>query len=149
MNDETYTVELWTSRAHLPYLFACHPWFVINHNGEQHRYEVLYTKANEQQGYIHIDTFDSTQGLPMLPRYSSLCWKSTRRFKISGDKNSDAYRLFCALTQSPQTYQNKEVYHISGPNSNTYAQWVLNHARDHSYTLPWYAFGKEWNKKRA
>jgi hypothetical protein len=149
MNDETYTVELWTSKAHLPYFFACHPWFIIHHNGEQHRYEVLYTKANEQQGYIHIDTLDYTQGLPIFPGYSSLYWKPTRRFRISGGRESDAYRLFFAISQSLQTYPNKKVYRITGPNSNTYAQWVLNHACDNTYTLPWYAFGKEWNKKRA
>lgn len=46
------------------------------------------------------------------------------------------------IERSPDTYPHCNQYAFRGPNSNTYAQWVLNQFPESGFSLPWNAFGK-------
>jgi hypothetical protein len=48
------------------------------------------------------------------------------------------------IEKSKQNYPYIDDYSLLGSNSNTYAQWVLNHSKNIKKILPRNAFGKNY-----
>lgn len=65
---------------------------------------------------------------------------------IEGDEGSLAAKMAEFIERSPETYPFKNQYRFRGPNSNTYAQWILNHFPETGMALSWNAFGKKYKK---
>ena len=72
-------------------------------------------------------------------------WKNVRLLGVvEGGEGSLAARMATIIENSPQSYSCCEKYSITGPNSNTYAEWVLDRFPECGLRLPWNSFGKRW-----
>jgi hypothetical protein len=135
-----YEVFICSSPAHLPLSFACHTWFVINENGNFSRYEILFQKNNnKKKWHLHINSKNVFIGLGIIPLYNGLKWKWEIIGTIWGKL---AQRVIEEIKKSEQYYPHTQVYKLTGPNSNTYTQWILNKFPEWKIHLPWNAFGK-------
>jgi hypothetical protein len=63
---------------------------------------------------------------------------------IEGDAGSLADRMGDFIEHSGEKYPYKETYSLFGPNSNTFASWVLNQFPESEIKLPWNTFGKNY-----
>ncbi len=56
-----------------------------------------------------------------------------------------AQTLTAHIEESKLTYPHAHYYKLTGPNSNTYAQWILNQVPRFEVRLPWNSFGKNYS----
>jgi hypothetical protein len=82
-------------------------------------------------------------------KYSKYVWSVTLHGVVEGEEGSLAARMAACIEQSPEKYPFCDEYAYTGPNSNTYAQWVLNQFPDSGLTLPWNSFGKGFTYTKA
>jgi hypothetical protein len=64
-------------------------------------------------------------------------------FEFEGDL---AKKMISFVKTTPKTYPYLKRYVLSGPNSNTYVQWVLDHFPETKARLPWNSFGKGYKR---
>jgi hypothetical protein len=93
---------------------------------------------------IYKNFFPPFQGIEIFPFLQKYFWKGHLLGQVEGDA---AERMVKFIKDSPNTYPYTEEYFLSGPNSNTYAQWVLNNFPEFKVVLPWNAFGKNYLTK--
>lgn len=143
INPDRNQVFLCTCPATLPYSFAVHPWFVVNKKGDVSRWELLSQaqKIPTSWQHLHKDAFSPFQGIRALPIYGSLHWPSSVRDSATGPT---AQSVIEVIESTPETYPHTDEYHLLGPNSNTYAQWVLDNTPEFDATLPFNAIGKRY-----
>lgn len=148
--EDTYQVFLFACPAHIPFSLGLHPWFVINKKGKLSRYEVRYTRnsARPELGYIHIDELLPFEGIGMFHFLKTPRWTARFIGSLEGGEGSPAQRMCEYIESSPQAYPHKNTYFMFGPNSNTYAQWILQPFPDFDGTLPWNAFGRTYRSKQ-
>lgn len=149
INPNTYQVFLFTCPAGLPISLARHPWFLINKKGVLSRYELFWRpqKWEQRWGHIHRDFYTPYSGIAIYPFTEKFLWKSiTLHGHVEGDENSLAYEMITHIEASVSEYPFAFTYSFTGPNSNTYAQWILNQFPDCNMQLPWNCFGKDWKK---
>ena len=131
----------------LPLNFASHPWFVCNERGNISRWEVLDRKNehDDSWGYIQRDYFPIESGIEVIPfiRKEPL-WKGELLATIEGDRAKEIIDL---LRESATRYPYRDTYSLVGINSNTYAQWVLDHFDDVDASLPINSIGKHATKR--
>lgn len=141
VNESSHQVFLCTCPATLPYSFAVHSWFVINKQGDLNRWELLSQAKQVQSswGHIHKDAFPPFAGISAFPVSGSPRWPSTVRDSVSGEK---AKQVIEVIENTPETYPHADDYHLLGPNSNTYIQWILYKCLEFESTLPINAIGK-------
>jgi len=126
--------------APLPYIgfVAVHYWFVVyEDDGECHRWEVWQTAnaGGRAVGHVHCDLKPPEEDVGGGPTVVAAEWMG-----------EEAARLKAALDKAPH-YPYCEVYRYwPGPNSNTFAAWILREARV-EYPLHWKAIGKDWRWK--
>lgn len=143
---------LLTCPATLPFPFASHPWFVVNDKGTLSRWEVGGDPQGSETrwGALNKDLVQPTAGIVVLPFTSRFHWRSgTLLGYTSGDQESLAHRMALFIEDSPNTYPYTNFYKLLGPNSNTYAQWVLDQFPESGLSLPWNAFGKNHLHKKS
>lgn len=122
-----YQVEIYESPACFPASFAKHTWFVVTEKGKKTRYEILMRRNIEDKlGYFHINFLPPYSGLFILPIDIPFFFKSRKLGEIQGNSNSPAEKMAKFIKNSINTYPYMHKYHLLGPNSNTYAQYVLN-----------------------
>ena len=148
IKKDGYQVFVLSSPGNLPFFFATHNWFVINKFGELSRWEVRFEKDhnNPLGKHLYKDFFPPFQGIGLLPYLYKPNWKSRLIHVCEGDNNSSTKKMIDFIEASPINYKYKDYYSLSGPNSNTYVQWVLNHFKELPVQLPWTAIGKGYNK---
>jgi hypothetical protein len=151
LNNGKYQVFLFTCPPSLPLSFACHPWFVINKKGLLSRYEVIASPAKygmQSTRHLYINALPPTRGLRILRStlYSWYIWPVTLIGVYEGAEGSVAARMVECIENSPQNYPFSNRYAYTGPNSNTYVQWILNQFPNSGLKLPWNAFGKGYLK---
>lgn len=146
VRDDRYQVFLLSCPAALPVSFASHPWFVVNKCGVLSRWEVLLMPRKDwpmRWGHLHKDFFSPFEGVEMFFFTDRYKWKNIRLLGVvEGGEGSLAERMADFIENSPQSYPYWEKYRLIGPNSNTYAQWVLGHFPECGLRLPWNSFGK-------
>jgi hypothetical protein len=133
------------SRASLPLPPASHVWFVINDHGTLSRYEGLdlrHRRSDGLDGYIFQDYFPPSVGMPVWITRKTPTWGAHTLSVIEGDQ---AERLAQVLRTSLHDYPHKH-YRLLGPNSNTYAQWIINTAGLTHVKLPITAVGAGFGK---
>ena len=147
LNNEKYQVFLLVCPGSIPFSFASHSWFVVNKQGTISRWEVSFRKIHRKTswGHLNMDFYPPFQGIEIIPFSSKYFWKSKLLGQIEGGV---AKRMMEFIENSPTTYSVVDKYSLSGPNSNTYAQWVLNHFPEFTVTLPRNAFGKNYKFKK-
>ncbi|MFA6257168.1 MAG: DUF3750 domain-containing protein [Candidatus Paceibacterota bacterium] len=82
--------------------------------------------------------------MSVIPYYKKICFKAKLLSQIEGDEKSIARLMADFIENSPNTYAHRDVYHFVGPNSNTYAAWVLRNFPEFKAALPRNAFGKNY-----
>lgn len=146
VRKDRYQVFLFSCPAALPVSFASHPWFVVNRYGALSRWDVLLMERKNWKmrwGHLHKDFFLPFQGVEMFFFTDRYKWKHVRLLGVlGGDEGSLAHRMVELIERSPELYPSCEKYRLLGPNSNTYAQWVLNHFPECGLRLPWNSYGK-------
>jgi len=148
INPEKYEVFICASPAPFPLSFATHPWFVINKKSSVSRYEVFfypYPKTHSV-GHLHINFYPLPfQGIEIIPFLKKPLWKS----RIIGHIEGDLAQKMISIIESTETnYPYNHRYSFTGPNSNTYVQWVLNQFPSCAVTLPFNSFGKKYLRDR-
>jgi hypothetical protein len=149
INNDSYQVFLLTCPANLPFIFAKHSWFVINKKGVLSRWEVLFEKnmCELSWQHLHKDFLKPFDGIGYFPYFYKLLQKSRMEYFIEGDINSDAKKISDFIENSPKIYPFCDNYQLTGPNSNTYVQWVLDNNPQLKISLPKNSLGKEYSKK--
>ncbi len=129
IKEDKYQVFVFESKAHFPFVFASHPWFVINKKGVISRYEVVYKKdccPGKSFGHVHLNALPPHKGIRIFSFYENLFWKSKLLGFLEGNINSTAQKAVYFIENSRHSYPHLDKYVLTGPNSNTYLQWVLN-----------------------
>ena len=146
LKPDGYQVFLLTCPAHMPFPFARHPWLVVNAKGTVRRFEVLVSEKKDGAKPRHLYVSDSalSRGIGMFSFSSRSFWKSRLEDSIEGGDDSVAARLAGLIERSPAEYPHRNAYALLGPNSNTYAAWVLAQFPELGLALPRGSFGKNW-----
>ncbi len=149
IDNNSYQVFLLTCPANLPFIFARHPWFVVNQKGILSRWEVLFEKnmCKSSWQHLHKDFLKPFDGIGYFPYLYKLLRKTRLEGYIEGNIYSDAKKISDFIKNSPNSYQFCNNYHLTGPNSNTYAQWVLDNNPQFKISLPNNSLGKNYHKK--
>jgi hypothetical protein len=148
IDKDKYQVFLFKSRAIFPFIFAMHPWFVLNKKGEISRWEVefasSYIKHGSRWGYLHENLCPIFQGTEVITYMDDVFHPATLLGKVEGEL---AQKMIDFINSSPEIYKHWNKYHVWGPNSNTFAQWVINKFPECKWELPDNAYGKNFKFK--
>lgn len=136
-----------TCPAHFPFIFAIHPWFVINRKGVVSRWGISFKKHSRalSWGYLNKNIRPPFDGIEIFS-FVRGTWKGKVLSSIEGDQGSLAEKMTKLIDQSNTQYPYTREYSLTGPNSNTYIQWVLNKFPESQMKLPWNAFYKNYSK---
>jgi len=121
--------------ATLPFpvgLFAVHYWFVVFEPGACHRWEVWQTRnaGGTSVGHVHCDLKAPDAGVGGGPACIAAEWRGEAAMSIR------------KVLDAANSYPYCDRYlPWPGPNSNTFAAWVLRQAGI-EHRLPWRALGK-------
>lgn len=115
---------------------GCHCWFVTYDpgTGERHRWEVRHEQrmGGQSWGYVHLDSRKPDDDIGGGPYRIERVWTG-----------EEARRLVVVIQRSPSYPYCDEYRYWPGPNSNTYAAWVLKEAGVEG-ELPPTAVGKDY-----
>jgi hypothetical protein len=144
VKNDRYQIFLFVCPSTLPFSFAAHPWFVCNNKGKISRWEVFFRKHKHliQHGHLTINFFTPFRGIEVIPYVKRYHWNVKLLGLIEGGEDSAAHKMVEFIENSKNTYPYCHKYSITGPNCNTYIQWVLYHFPEFRVPLPWNAFGK-------
>lgn len=147
INKNKYQIFICTSPASFPFSFARHPYIVCNEKGKISRYEVLYFKVNNKnlnKNYYSLKK--PFRGVEVILGVNNfLYWRGKVIYKFEG---VIAKKMIFFVKESLRTYPYLGKYKLSGPNSNTYVQWVLDNFPETKASLPWNCFGKNYLNKK-
>lgn len=143
VDKEKYQVFFFECPAFIPVNFATHPWFVLNKKGELSRWEVLMEKnfCPTSWEHLHLNVAKPYQGVGIFPYFVKIRWRSTFRGVVEGKV---AEKMITYIEDSPQNYPHCKRYKLTGPNSNTYAQMILDRFPEARLFLSPRAFGKSF-----
>ncbi|MFN5514076.1 MAG: DUF3750 domain-containing protein [Cyanobacteriota bacterium] len=129
--------------AKIPWLglWAIHPWYVIlAPQSAPERWEIWQSRGLRQEswGHLYKNLLPWEAGVGNGPSWLLGEW--------GGDR---AEALIEILQNSPQIYPYRDLYrYVPGPNSNTYARWVLSQAQLPS-CLDWRAIGQNFARGKS
>lgn len=144
IQKDLYQVFLLKCPASLPLSFGIHSWFVVNQKGVISRWEVTFDarKRELSWGHLNKNLFPSFSGIGVIPFLDRPSWTGTLLGFVQGSEGSMAERMSEFIIHSQENYSLCHRYFITGPNSNTYTQWILKHFPEFPARLPGNAFGK-------
>jgi Protein of unknown function (DUF3750) len=146
LKPDGYQIFLLICPASIPCNFAAHPWFVCVKNGEISRWEVRFEKNDlspESAKHLQINSLPPFSGIEKLFfLQKKLLWHAKLLGYIEGGDDSLAKKIYDFIIDSSQNYPWRDIYGLFGPNSNTFAQWVLDHFPEFKVSLPWNCVGK-------
>lgn len=146
LKPDNLQVFLMICPGNIPFNFARHPFFVVNKRGVLSRWELLFRwdKQEPDWGHIHLNFLPPFQGIGVFPFQKKFYWKADSIGSVEGEEDSTAKQIIDFLEKSPYTYPFRNHFFLTGPNSNTYVQWVLDHFPEFNVKLPWNSFGKDY-----
>ncbi|MBD3225441.1 MAG: DUF3750 domain-containing protein [Caldithrix sp.] len=147
--DGQYHVLLMTCPATLPVSFAIHPWFVCAKGGRISRWEVRFERNNDSVlgKHLYKDGLPPFSGIEMvLPLRKKLLWGADLFMHFKGGRGSMAQEMYDFINGNSGQYPYRDQYSLFGPNSNTYAQWVLDSLDILDIKLPWNCIGKSYHQ---
>ena len=149
LKKQDYQIFLFSCPAIIPFnVFFDHSWFVCVKNGKVSRWEVLFhnNKKNIAAGkHLHCNTLEAFSGASMTPFFlDKILWKAKLIKYIEGPENSLAHKMYEFIENSDKNYKYKNNYWPTGPNCNTYIQWILNHFPEFNINLSWRFIGKNY-----
>ena len=146
IKKDKYQVFIFICPGMIPFNFFSHPWFVINKKGILSRWELLFRKNRNKTSWNHLhkNFLPIFQGIEIFPFTHRYFWKSRLLGFIEGNKDSTARLIIKLIESSKKIYPYNNKYFLTGPNSNTYAQWILNNFPQFKVRLPSNCFGKDY-----
>ena len=117
---------------------AVHCWFVVDDAGRVSRWEVWQTPdaGGLSIGHVHRDLKRPDEGVGGGPPRTLARWEG------------DAAGHIKQVLEKIEAYPHCRRYRYwPGPNSNTFAAWVLREAGV-AYAFPWKAFGARYRRTR-
>ena len=117
---------------------AVHCWFVVHDDsGRRERWEVWQTPdaGGTSIGHVHRDLKGPDEGVGGGPPRTAASWE--------GDEAEKILRVLRAVERYPHC---RRYRYWPGPNSNTFAAWVLREAGI-EYAFPWKAFGARYGRE--
>ncbi len=117
---------------------AVHYWFVIMRENQRERWEIWQNSGRclASWGHLHKNLMPYDSGVGNGVSWLEKEWKG-----------ETADLLAQIVENSPETYKYNYLYrYYPGPNSNTYAQWVLNQGKA-NYLLSALGIGKDYTKR--
>lgn len=123
--------------AKIPFIgaIAIHYWYVILQENQVTRWEIWQKPdlSPDSWGHLHKNLMPVNSGVGNGASWLETVW--------TGEL---AHQLAEILENSPETYPHKYLYrYFPGPNSNTYAQWILNQVKS-DYRLSIKGIGKHF-----
>ena len=121
------TIKVDLRVAKIPWigLIAVHYWFVITDGENRERWEIWQSQnvCSKSWGHLHFNLMKWDQGVGNGASWLEKQWLGV-----------EAKKLALIIRESPVNYPYNYCYrYYPGPNSNTYAQWILTQAKiDHS-----------------
>ena len=146
IDKEKYQVFVFACPACMPFTFAVHPWFVVNKKSVISIWEIKYYRNSNDKTYLHKNNQGPYQGIEIIPYLRKFIYKSRLIGYVEGDENSFIKRISDFIENSKENYPYLGEYSLTGPNSNTYVEWVLSNFPDSEIKLPWNSFGKNYKK---
>lgn len=147
VDKNKYQVFVFTSPSWFPTFFFDHSWLVINKMGHISRWEVLFQKkckCDTHWGHLHKDFLKPWQGIEVIPFFRKLLWQSHLVKMLEDYKGSDVEKLANIIENSSSIYPYWDKYFPTGPNSNTYVQWILNKYGGAKIKLPAGCIGRKY-----
>jgi hypothetical protein len=137
-------VFLCTSFLPIPLSFAVHPHFVVNNKGKINRWDVYrydnYKHGDLSWGHIYRNILPYWEGI------SKSYLNTKNKFNIhiiNSCEGEIAKKLIKVIEEAPKNYPNKDYYRfVRAPNSNSYAQWIINQVPQSNFKLPLNAIGR-------
>lgn len=140
-----YQVFLFDCPAIFPFSFARHCWFVTSEKGKINRWEVLTERDKKTSFYTYKNRHPPTLSLQKHP------WKDRPNFEsrlissIEGLNKSIAQEMIKFIKRNYKEYPFKDSYRLyPGPNSNTFAAWIVNKFPESKFKLPFMAIGRNY-----
>lgn len=135
---------LWVELRYAPLpaplgVLAVHHWFVVSEGGIAQRWEVWQRRAagGTHWDHLHRDLMHPDRGVGGGPMVRLARWEG------------EAARALTAVLREPERYPFRERYRYwPGPNSNTYAAWVLREAGI-AASLHWRGLGARYRPLRT
>lgn len=136
--DLDTVVELRAAKIPVIGWLAIHYWYAVFENSQCTRWEVWQTPslARESWGHLHKNLLPYDAGVGNGISWVAATW--------TGDL---AQSLIQVLASSPDHYPHQHTYrYFPGPNSNTFAQWVLTQANI-PFRLSYKGIGRNYDGK--
>mgnify|MGYP001810013488 CR=1 FL=1 len=140
IDKEKFQVFIMCCPAYFPFSFFRHPWFVVNKKGEISRWEIIHIKNKENNSYLYKNFQEPFKGV-QVSFFIKKYWKAKPLGQVGGPI---ADKVIQCIENSELNYLYKDKYILTGPNSNTYAQWILNQFPEFSVKLSWRFIGKDY-----
>lgn len=145
INPDKYQVFLFCCPAYFPFNFFRHPWFVLSKKGILNRFEIAHfeNKVDKNSKHFHKNLYSLFQGVK-ISFFVNYFWKAKLLGYIEGNESSVAKKAIDFIENSKENYPYCNYYRFLGPNSNTYAQNILNKFPDFNIKLNWRFVGKNY-----
>lgn len=127
--------------AYFPFNYFKHPWFVLNEKGNVSRWEVRHDINKKNQNHLFINNQEPFEGINKFSFIKSK-WNAELLQKIEGEL-AEKIIDFIKTSDIKYPYLNK-YFGISGPNSNTYLNWVLSNFKEIDLILSNRFIGKNY-----
>ena len=149
IEKDKFQVFLFAAPLPIPVNFAVHAWFVIQLEHKIERWEFgKFRNSGNPKGIGILKNFmNPVSGMQKYPWRTKKGSSSQLLGKISGEKGSLAHLMAKFIREETPNYPLQKIYRYLGPNSNTYAQWVIDHFPKSGFTLPRRAIGRKYNGK--
>jgi hypothetical protein len=146
VDKEKYQIFLFVCPCSVPLNFALHSWFVTNKKGSLSRWEVLYRKnvCATSWGHLHLNFTSPSKGLEIFDFSSKFFWKSKLIGSVSGDEDSYVKRMIDAIEKTKDDPIPCYEYSLTGRNSNTFTQSIIDQFLEFNIKLPWNCFGRNY-----
>ncbi|NND76634.1 MAG: DUF3750 domain-containing protein [Flavobacteriales bacterium] len=146
---DQFQVFLFAAPLPIPVNFAVHAWFVINLQGNLERWEFgkFRNSGNPKGVGILKDFIHPTGGLQKYLWKGKKGSTSELLATISGSQGSLAHEMALFIQHETPHYPLQSIYRYLGPNSNTYAQWVIDNFPESGFALPLRAIGRNYKGK--
>lgn len=150
---DDFVVKLYSCPVPFPFTFAAHTYIVFEHGSTIVRYDLipipLADVSDDRFGHIQKDVLPPEVGFRCFGKYPFNIgprYKVNLIEKISGDADSAAGKLYAFMaTGGLESYPFTHTYRfITGPNSNTFVQWIIDKVPHSGLSLPWNAWGKSF-----
>jgi hypothetical protein len=143
--ENTFKVHLMESSCSLPFSLAVHTYFLIEKGTEINRWELStpfkFGAGEKKYGNIYKNRYPNRSGMSVLPFSFGIRFKSRVVKTFVGD---EARELIKTIEFKSGKYPHKDKYSLFGPNSNTYAKWIIDNSDNVNCKLSWRAFGKNY-----